>query len=54
MAGEADQNPPVATKPTGGRNKIDSRTESDVPITSSSASVASIKMAENMILEISN
>jgi hypothetical protein len=40
MVGEADQNPPIATKPTSGSNK------SDVPATSSSATVAAIKMAD--------
>jgi hypothetical protein len=46
MAGEADQNPPIATKPTSGSNKSDSGMESDVPTTSSSATVAAIKMAD--------
>jgi hypothetical protein len=46
MAGEADQNPPIATKPTSGGNKSDSGMESDVLATSSSATVAAIKMAD--------
>jgi hypothetical protein len=47
MAGEADQNPPVITELAGGGNKSDSRMESDAPATSSSATLAAIKMADN-------
>jgi hypothetical protein len=54
MAGEADQNPPVITELTGGGNKSDSRTESDALATSSSATLAAIKMEDNQIPEITN
>jgi hypothetical protein len=47
MAGEADQNPPVITEPAGGGHKSDSGTESDALATSSSATLAAIKMADN-------
>jgi hypothetical protein len=53
MASEVDQNPPVTTKPTASSNKSDSRPESEAPATSSSATVAGIKMANNKIPEIS-
>jgi hypothetical protein len=54
VAGEADQNPLIAIEPSTGVNKSDSRTESDILTTSSSATVAAIKMADNQISEISN
>jgi hypothetical protein len=54
MAGEADQNLPVATDPAIGSNKSDSETETDALATSSSATVAAIKMAGNQIPEISD
>jgi hypothetical protein len=54
MAGEADQNPPVITELAGGGNKSDSRMESDAPATSSSATLAAIKMADNQIPEITD
>jgi hypothetical protein len=54
MVGEADQNPPVATTPVVGGNKSDSGMESDAPTTSSSATVAAIKMADNKIPDIAD
>jgi hypothetical protein len=54
MAGEADQNPPVITEPATGDNKSDSRTESDTLATSSSVTLAAIKMADNQIPEITD
>jgi hypothetical protein len=54
MAGEADQNPPVTTEPTTTSNKSDSRMESNSPATSSSATLATIKMADNQIPEITD
>jgi hypothetical protein len=54
MAGDADQNPPITTEPAGGGNKSDSGMESDALATSSSATVAAIKMADNQIPEISD
>jgi hypothetical protein len=54
MAGEADQNLPVATDPAIGSNKSDSGTETDALATSSSATVAAIKMAGNQIPKISD
>jgi hypothetical protein len=54
MAGEADQNPPVTTKPATGGNKSNSGTVSDAPATSSSATVAAIKMVDNKIHDIVN
>jgi hypothetical protein len=53
MAGEADQNPPIATKPTTTGKKSDSGMERDVP-TTSSATMAAIKMAYNQIPKISD
>jgi hypothetical protein len=53
MAGEADQNPLIATESATDDNKSDSGTGSDVPATSSSTTVAAIKMADNQITEIS-
>jgi hypothetical protein len=50
MAGEADQNPSVATEPAIGGNKSDSEMDSDASTTSSSATVAAIKMADIRIL----
>jgi hypothetical protein len=47
MAGEADQNPLIATESATDDNKSDSRTGSDVPATSSSTTVAAIKMVDN-------
>jgi hypothetical protein len=47
MASEADQNPHVITEHATGGNKSDSRTESDALATSSSATLAVIKMADN-------
>jgi hypothetical protein len=52
MVGEAHQNPLIAIEPAAGDNKSDSGTESDVPTTSSSATVAAIKMEDNQIPEI--
>jgi hypothetical protein len=54
MAGEADQNPPSTTEPSAGGNKSDFGTESDAPTTSSSATLAAIKMADNQIPEIAD
>jgi hypothetical protein len=54
MAGEADQNPLITTEPAVGDNKSDSETESDAPATSSSSTLATIKMADNQIPEIAN
>jgi hypothetical protein len=54
MAGEGDQNPPIATKPTTTGKKSDSGMERDVLTTSSSATVAAIKMAYNQIPKISD
>jgi hypothetical protein len=54
MAGEADQNPPVITEPAIGGNKSDSGMESDAVTTSSSASLGTIKMVDNQILEITD
>jgi hypothetical protein len=52
VAGEANQNPHVSVEPTVGGNKTDSRTESDAPATSSSATMAAIKMTDKKISEI--
>jgi hypothetical protein len=52
VAGEANQNPPVNVEPTAGGNKTDSRIESDAPATSSSATMAAIKMTDKKISEI--
>jgi hypothetical protein len=54
MAGEADQNPLITTELAGGGNKSDSRTASNISATSSSATVAAIKMANNQIPNISD
>jgi hypothetical protein len=54
MAGEADQNPPVTTESTTDGNKSDSGMESNALATSSSATLAAIKMADNQIPEIAN
>jgi hypothetical protein len=54
MAGEADQNPPVTTEPVAGGNKSDSRMKSDALTTSSSTTLAAIKMTDNQIPEISD
>jgi hypothetical protein len=54
MAGEADQNPPSTTEPSAGGNKSDFGTESDAPTTSSSVTLAVIKMADNQIPEIAD
>jgi hypothetical protein len=54
MAGEADQNPPVATEPTAGGNKSNSEMESDALATSSSATMATIKMVDNKIPDIAD
>jgi hypothetical protein len=54
MAGEADQNPPVIPEPIAGGNKSDSGMESDAPTTSSSTTLAAIKMADNQIPEITD
>jgi hypothetical protein len=54
MAGEADQNPLVVTEPAAGDNKSDSGMESDITTTSSSTTVAAIKMVNNQIPEITN
>jgi hypothetical protein len=47
MVGEADQNPPIITEPAGGSNKSDSGMEKDALATSSSATLATIRMADN-------
>jgi hypothetical protein len=54
MASEADQNPPVITEPTDGGNKSDSGKEGDALVTSSSMTLAAIKMADNQIPEIAD
>jgi hypothetical protein len=54
IVGEADENPPVITEPVGGSNKSDSGVESDASITSSSATLAMINMADNQIAEITD
>jgi hypothetical protein len=48
MAGKADQNPPVTFEPAAGGNK------SDALATSSSVTLAAIKMADNQIPEIAD
>jgi hypothetical protein len=53
MAGEADQNPPVATELATGDNKSDSGMESDIP-TTSSTTMSAIKMADNKIPDIAD
>jgi hypothetical protein len=54
MARDADQNPPIAAEPATSGNKNDSRTESDNPTTSSSSTLATIKMEDNQIPEIAD
>jgi hypothetical protein len=54
MAGEAHQNPLITTEPTADGNKSDSRTKTEALATSSSATVAVIKMASNKIPGISD
>jgi hypothetical protein len=54
MVGEADQNPPATTEPTASGNKSDSGMKSDTSATSSSATLAAIKMADNQISEITD
>jgi hypothetical protein len=54
MVGEANQNPPIITEPAAVDNKSDSRMKSDAPTTSSSASLAAIKMTDNQIPEITD
>jgi hypothetical protein len=54
MASESDQNPPVTTELAGGGNKSDSGTDSNALATSSSATLATIKMADNQISEIAD
>jgi hypothetical protein len=54
MAGEADQDPSVTTEPVADANKSDSGAESDTLTTSSSATLAAIKIADNQIPEISD
>jgi hypothetical protein len=54
MASEADQNPPVTTEPATSGNKSEPRIESDASATSSSATLATIKMADNQIPKIAN
>jgi hypothetical protein len=54
MAGEAYQNPLVATMCASGGNKSNSGMESEAPTTSSSTTLSAIKMADNQIPEISN
>jgi hypothetical protein len=53
MANEADQNPPISIELATGGKKSDSGTKSDTP-TTSSATVATIKMADNKIPKISD
>jgi hypothetical protein len=50
MAGEADQNPLIATESVVGDNKSNSGMESDAPTTSSSATLATIKMADTRFM----
>jgi hypothetical protein len=52
MVDEADQNPLITTEPATGGNKSDSRMKSDALATSSSATVAAIKMADKKIPDI--
>jgi hypothetical protein len=54
MAGEADQNPLAVTKPIVSDNKSYSGTESDAPTTSSSTTMATIKMVYNKIPDIAD
>jgi hypothetical protein len=54
MASEVDQNPPVITEPATDGNKSDSGMESDASATSSSATLAAIKMADNHIPKITD
>jgi hypothetical protein len=54
MAGEADQNPLIVTELAADDNKSDSGMESGILTTSSSTTVAAIKMADNQIPEISD
>jgi hypothetical protein len=46
MDGEADPSPRVADELVVKKNKSDSETESDIPMTSSSSNVATTKMTE--------
>jgi hypothetical protein len=54
MAGEADQSLHTADKPTANKGNIDSGTESDVPATSSFATMVAVKMADNLVPEMSD
>jgi hypothetical protein len=54
MASEANQNPLNAIEPAIGDNKSDSRMERDASATSSSSTLATIKMADNQIPEIAD
>jgi hypothetical protein len=54
MAGEANQNPLNAIEPAIGDNKSDSRMDRDASATSSSSTLAAIKMADNQIPEIAD
>jgi hypothetical protein len=54
MAGEADQTHHTVDKPTADKGKSYSRTKSDVPVTSSSATVATIKIANKTIPDMSD
>jgi hypothetical protein len=47
MACEADQNPPITIELAAGDNKSNSGMESDTLTTSSSVTLAAIKMADN-------
>jgi hypothetical protein len=54
MASEANHNPLITIEPVVGSNKSDSGMESDALATSSSATLAAIKMVDNQIPEIAD
>jgi hypothetical protein len=54
MASEADQAHHVVDKLAADEGRSNSRTESDVPVTSSSATMATIKIADKTILDMSD
>jgi hypothetical protein len=54
MAGEADQTLHAAEKPTSNEGKSDSGTESDIPMTSSSITIAAIKIANKIVPDMSD
>jgi hypothetical protein len=52
MAVEADQTPRVINEPITDENKSDSRTESNIPVGSSSSNIDVAKMVEKIISEM--